>query len=418
MNFLVLKRKIKTFSRIMLEKTIGMALAIPVYLGIVVVSKLMHINVVSLMSSRIGHFTVNTELHLLEVKEGLANKDKSAHIYFNEFQPICNSALDRMWRDRLQHGPAFILKPVLSLNRLFNTSHEAGFYKTSDRDVHNLLDKHGPTLQLGDSDEAKGWEVLRSVGLKRTDKFVCLLVRDSAYLDYVQPPKQERSWSYHSYRDSNIANYVQMAEYVAERGYFLFRMGVKVNERLLSDNPRVIDYANSDIRSEFMDIFLGAKCSFCISTSSGWDGLPQIFRRPVMYVNILPFGLWQTSRNSTLGLFKKLVDMESGRMLNLREVFERGLGFLTQTVDFESKKVKIIENEPIEILQAVGEMLDRMEQRRIYSEYENRLQARFLEIYERQVRLYEKQIGKLLHGEIRARYSTDQLVRHPSWLEV
>jgi hypothetical protein len=110
--------------------------------------------------------------------------------------------------------------------------------------------------------------------------------------------------------------------------------------------------------------------------------------------------------------------MESGRMLNLREVFERGLGFLTQTVDFESKKVKIIENEPIEILQAVGEMLDRMEQRRIYSEYENRLQARFLEIYERQVRLYEKQIGKLLHGEIRARYSTDQLVRHPSWLEV
>ena len=44
-------------------------------------------------------------------------------------------------------------------------------------------------------------------------------------------------------------------------GYYVIRMGVKASKPLKSSNPKIIDYANSKIRNDFLDIYLGAKCS-------------------------------------------------------------------------------------------------------------------------------------------------------------
>jgi hypothetical protein len=112
------------------------------------------------------------------------------------------------------------------------------------------------------------------------------------------------------------------------------------------------------------------------------------------------------------------VDVGTGKVLSLRESFERGVGFATRSGDFEKANVKIIENNEVEILEVVREMIDRQEGVRTYDEYENKLQSRFLEVYEKQVRLYEKLVNKKFHGEIRARYSSDQLVRCPEWIEM
>ena len=58
-----------------------------------------------------------------------------------------------------------------------------------------------------------------------------------------------------------------------------------------SNNPKIIDYVNSDLKSDFMDVFLGAKCSFCLSTSFGFDEVPNLFRKPIIYL-ILPFDIF------------------------------------------------------------------------------------------------------------------------------
>ena len=73
----------------------------------------------------------------------------------------------------------------------------------------------------------------------------------------------------HDYRDSEISTYVEAAEVLAEMGYTVFRMGALVKETLVSKHPRVIDYATNGMRTEFLDVFLGAYCAFCISTGSG-----------------------------------------------------------------------------------------------------------------------------------------------------
>ena len=41
-------------------------------------------------------------------------------------------------------------------------------------------------------------------------------------------------------------------------------------------------------RSDFMDIYFGAKCHFFIGVGTGIDAIPDIFRRPILYVNVVP----------------------------------------------------------------------------------------------------------------------------------
>ena len=139
----------------------------------------------------------------------------------------------------------------------------------SDCDVFNLIDKFAVHISFTSKEEFKGKEILKKNGIPENAKFVCMLVRDSAYLDR-DKHFSLREWKYHNFRDGDIDNYVLAAEELARRGYYIFRMGVKVLKPLISSNPKIIDYANSEMRSDFMDIYLGAKCSFCIFDRWSW----------------------------------------------------------------------------------------------------------------------------------------------------
>ena len=56
---------------------------------------------------------------------------------------------------------------------------------------------------------------LENCGIKETNKFICLVVRDNAYLNLL-------SLNYHSHRDCDIDNFVLVAEELAKMGYFEF----------------------------------------------------------------------------------------------------------------------------------------------------------------------------------------------------
>ena len=44
-------------------------------------------------------------------------------------------------------------------------------------------------------------------------------------------------------------------EELTKRGYFVLRMGSKVKDKLNTNNPKILDYANMEIRSDFRYIF-------------------------------------------------------------------------------------------------------------------------------------------------------------------
>ena len=179
------------------------------------------------------------------------------------------------------------------------------------------------------------------MGIPKGAVFVCLMVRDNEYLKEIFPTVD---FSYHNYRDSNINNYVLVAEALAERGYFVIRMGARVKSPLNSSHHKVIDYAFNGMRSDFMDIFLGANCEFAISVGTGMDAVPAIFRRPIVQVNSAPLGYCWTAGEHNLILAKHY--MKEDHECTLSEIFTNGVGLSMSVSDYESKNVRLIENTP------------------------------------------------------------------------
>lgn len=127
----------------------------------------------------------------------------------------------------------------------------------------------------------------------------------------------------HGPRNSDIATYVSAAEYLVARGYTVFRMGSEVKDSLKSFSPKIIDYASNGMRTEFLDLYLGAHCAFSISTASGWDEIPVIFKRPIMYVNTVPQVNVHLLTRSALVYPKRTIDLKSQQPMSLREDLNR-----------------------------------------------------------------------------------------------
>jgi len=409
----VLFRKMERSLQI-LPKLFLCILAIPTVLVLRLIRPWLLVRWGVLDSSRIGHFAATTELYLCERDAGI-NVPKPRHVdLFYMEGPICNQQMAIMWKRILRVWPCWILFPISRVNRLIpgGAVHEIGDNSMYDRDVHNLLDRFPPHLEFTPEEEARGEAGMRAMGIPPDTPFVCLIVRDSAYLAQHFP---SRNWDYHNYRDSDIQNYILAAEELGNRGYFFIRMGAIVREAMKTAHPRVIDYAADRMRSDFMDIYLGAKCEFCISTGTGFDNVPFIFRRPIVYVNILPLGHLPTFREQFLNIIRHHRAAAENRELVLSEIFSLSVGFCMQTSDYESKGVELIENTAEEIRDVVIEMIERLNGTWQPHEDDEAIQRRFWEIFHTHaVDAYQ---GRPLHGEIRARFGACFLRNNRDWLQ-
>ena len=380
-----------------------------------IIRPLILVRIGNLWSFRIGHFAANTELYLCEKDANINSPHKFIFDFFYFEEPISNHQLMLMWKRKLIVLPAWLLIRIKIINKLIPGGHihEVGNNANNDRDIHNLLDKYPSHLNFIFDEEIKGQEELLKIGLPKDAKFVCLLVRDSEYLASYQP---EIDWSAHDYRDSNIENYILAIKELINRGYFVIRMGVKVKHPLSFTNPKFIDYAYNGMRSDFSDIYLGAKCEFCISTGAGWDAVPAwLFRRPVLFTNIGPLGYLPTFSSKFNLILKGHFSIEKNRFLTFSEIFDSGLGYTLDYSDYKMKNVKLIENTPVEILEAVVETEERLSGTWKDSNEDKKLQNQFWEIFKRN--LISTTSKAALHGEIKSHFSTTFLRKHKTWLQ-
>ena len=389
-------------------------LAIPVVLVLRMIRPWLLLRWGVLISTRIGHFAGNTEMYLYE-RDACINVPRQSHIdLFYMGGPICNQQLAIMWKRVLCVWPSWILTPISRVNHLIpgGVVHEIGNNTQSDRDVYNLRDKYPPYLEFTPEEEDQGESRLREMGLPTKTPFVCLSMRDSAYLAKHIP---DVDFSYHNYRDSDIQSYVLAAEELADRGYFIIRMGANVSEAINTTHPRVVDYATNGMRSDFMDIYLSAKCEFFLSTGEGIICVPKLFRRPIVVVNMVPIGYFYTYYSDLVGITKHHYLIAENRELNLREIFNQSVGFCLETTGYSSKGVELIENTPEEIRDVVIEMVERLNGTWQPHVDDESLQRRFFEIFPTDaVDAYQ---GRPLHGEIRARFGAHFLRNNHEWLQ-
>jgi len=226
----------------------------------------------------------------------------------------------------------------------------------SDRDVSGLIAKCKAHLYFTDEEEVRGSAELLKMGIPKEGEFICFHNRDEVYLDTVL---DGADWSYHDFRDSKIADYLPAARALADQGYYLLRMGSHVKEQLNAAHPRVIDYATR-FRSDFMDIYINAKCRFFIASNAGIFAIATVFRRPVAFVNFIPLEYVRASNPHDLFIPKKLWLKDERRFLRFREIIESGIGRLFDTEKYAKLGIEVIDNTPQEICALTSEMDERL----------------------------------------------------------
>ena len=356
---------------------LGLLLAALPLLSVRVIRPFVLVRFGCLSSRRIGHFAGNTEVYLCERDAGMHGRRRALDIFYHD-SPVCNHQLKKMWERILpiNRFAGFLAR----LNQWLPgaQAHIVPWRYSGDRDIYGLLSGTQPHLSFTREEERRGQAELVELGIPQEAPFVCFHGRDSAYLDH---QLDYGDWGYHDYRDSTIQNYVLAAEELASRGYVAIRMGALVKEPIRSLNSKVIDYATK-ARNEFLDIYLGAKCTFFIGSGTGIDNIPMIFRRPMVTVNLMPIGLPYTWGPDYLFIPKKLWLKKEQRYLTMREAFDSGAATFLQSELYEDHGIEIVENTPEEITSLVLEMDERLKGNWRTSDQDEDLQQRYWSFFQ------------------------------------
>jgi len=237
------------------------------------------------------------------------------------------------------------------------------------RESQKVHQKFLPILTFKDSDRFKGREILQHLGIPEGSWFVCFSARAPGYYPGGLPFT----------RNSSIINLEKSLIEITRRGGYCIRMGSAKTENLpahWNKYSQIIDYSHSDQASDFMDVYLAANCRFSIGPMSGINELPRVFGTPCVMVNTVPFGLFSPSSNC-LNIFKLQFCKRTNRLITFSECLKSYLSGAVADEVYDEFQVGLIENSEEEIYEAVVEMLDRIDNKIVYSNEDDLLQSQF-----------------------------------------
>jgi putative glycosyltransferase (TIGR04372 family) len=233
-------------------------------------------------------------------------------------------------------------------------------------------EKQEPLIKLNAGDLQKGWKELSKMGIPEGAWWVCLHVRTPGFKKRNINEKID-IWDAH--RNADISTYKKAIRTIVDEGGWVLRMGDPFMTPL-EKMEHVIDYANSDIRSHFMDVFCTATSRFTVVTNSGYQGFSEAFEVPQVLTNYVSMTARARS-NKELFIYKMLYSKKEKRKLSFEEGMRPPLGNAICTPNYKSLDVDWIDNNENEINDAVVEMLNRLEGEKIYTKEDEDLQEKF-----------------------------------------
>ena len=326
----------------------------------------------------IGPFARNVETYMCERDAGLFGR-KGINIWYYKWS-VSNSQLKKMW-DRSIHVSQ--LAGILDRANLLipgGKSHVIPWRMTLSRDTEAVRADEGPHISFIEDEESRGAEYLRQSGVPDGGRFICFHSRDSAYR-YANFPGRDDD--HNAFRNTSVSNYLPAAQELARRGDHAFRMGAIAAGPLPAADNKVVDYASNG-RTDFLDIYLAAKCRFFLGCGSGIDGISMIFGRPTIYANYIPLK-WITF--SALGpndlmIPKKLWLRQESRWLTFPEILRSDIGTFGTTQEYENSGIDVVENTPEEITAVAVEMDQRLNETWQAMNEDEELQSRFQALFE------------------------------------
>ncbi|OGX27138.1 MAG: hypothetical protein A2787_02080 [Omnitrophica WOR_2 bacterium RIFCSPHIGHO2_01_FULL_48_9] len=325
---------------------------------------------------RIGHY-IHAELYLRKKKAGEYNPGEFLIIVSEK---TANQQLHRMFQRRLclidNDLICWMSTHIKSITKKSPLWLELPYVQC----YQEVLDTIPPQLAFIGDEESKGKKLLEEMGIKNNEPFICLHVRDKAYLNTVHNYRSPQEWAYHDYRNCNVENFLPAAEHLASHGLYVLRMGHVVEKPFVGKSDKVIDYANK-FRSELGDIYCISKCKFFIATEGGLHSIAWMFNIPVAYSNSAPPAGLVGWREDDVVIHKKLWDKNRKRFLTYKEIVQYGADAWYQNDLYLKAGLEVVENSPEEIVELAKEMNARLDKTWVITAEEIELQNRYRSIF-------------------------------------
>jgi putative glycosyltransferase (TIGR04372 family) len=326
--------------------------------------------------TRIGHVALELDSFIKDVK---LQELKIKPVLPISRHKIPNPALVEYWRNYFyviqNHTLVKWLRPFgffRPLNR-YTAIYAVAINETCrSYEVNAKWEGRPPLLTLSTIDRERGEAALARLGLPRGAWFACIHSRESGYSGPNERWHNERG---QAYRNSDIADYQLAMQAIVERGGWCIRVG-DPSMKPLPPMERVIDYAHSPEKADWLDVFLCASCRLFIGNSSGLAIVAGVFGVPCALANQAPPAVAYSHFNQDISI-PKLVRRVSGDVLNFPEIFSSPIANYRYTELMEAENLAFIDNSAEEIRDLTIEMLDRIEGVAQYTEEDERLQARF-----------------------------------------
>ena len=293
-----------------------------------------------------GHLALEPEKILSRINSERAqdrSKPKRVLIWsFDKPRLQTNKTLVKIWRQELFVLPSAVVD-ALHRSSKWIPNFEISilqFDKLHEND--HVLDSCSSHLKFSKAQEDLGQRYLRRVGVMPGMPYVCLIVREAAWAPPTTGPSSSGTLRSRSFED-----FVLAAEALIKLGVAVIKLGAPGTFK--TSGTQIIDYANSDDKSEFLDVYLPAHATAAVSTMSGPDAVALAGRVPVLYVDIAQYSLCFAGTRLVTWVPARLISQKSGRAMTLSEVFESGAGRFLGSAAFEQAEISIELSSPDQI---------------------------------------------------------------------
>ena len=320
-------------------------------------SSFLIIRIARLNCKRIGHFVLEVDWYLTSrnLTKGTVSQSQPRTLdFFFLSGSVSNEYFSSYIKNKINVRPKLILIGAYALNRLLPNGNKYLVPLPIRPTDLTIFDGSAPHVDFTDEEKLKGERILNQIGVLPNDRIVCFYIRDEAYGKQFFTSEDQ---SYSDYRNSSLENYIDAMTYFTQNGYTVFRMGKTVKSTLNFQCSKIIDYANSPVRSDFMDFYIASRMEMAISTDSGMMQFPIWARKPFGLVNVPASHGIIESQYLLLFQFKTFFSRKFNRILSLNEVINTTLLDSDSSLDFQRKGLTHIENTKEEILDFSKELL-------------------------------------------------------------
>ena len=193
---------------------------------------------------------------------------------------------------------------------------------------------------------ARGYKNLEKLGVNTKDWFICLHAGEY--------DNATGGCHYHFQRRQTLENFAGVVRHVASKGGKIIRIGKEGGKLSIPPALPIIDYSYSDVKSDWMDLFLIDKCKFMICSVSGAYTPAILFGTPIILTNVISW--YETGAfGGDICLLKHIFNKKTKSMVSLQEYNELNLKNELWNDEFEDNYV-VIPNDTDELINAVEEM--------------------------------------------------------------